>query len=205
MNAAIQVEDGVWVLTRPAAEVPPSAHRDDLRRAAGLPRWRADRFLRGRGLLRELLGTTVPRLAEADVVLDERGKPWLAGFPRAGVSISHSEGRLACAYAAGRAIGVDVQRPADSLGAGLAHRLLRSHAPAVLVLPPAEAAETVAWVWTAQEACVKAAGSGLTGRPWAIDVAPGASRGRWGPYRWISLREYSRTPLSCAFEACPEE
>ncbi|MFD9404422.1 4'-phosphopantetheinyl transferase family protein [Streptomyces sp. NPDC060011] len=195
----IRIEDGVWVWVQPAAGVPASTHRDDLRRAAALPHWRADRFLRGRGLLRQLLHATAPHLTDADVAPDQRGQPQLAGYPQAGVSISHSEGHLACALAVGRPIGVDVQHPARSVGAGLAHRLLRAHAPGVLALPPGEAADAVAWVWTAQEACVKAAGSGLAGRPWSIDVKPGARCGRWGAYRWISLREYSDTPLSCAF------
>ncbi|MFD6297765.1 4'-phosphopantetheinyl transferase family protein [Streptomyces sp. NPDC060235] len=204
MSALIRVEDEVWVQVRPAADVPASTHPDDLRRAAALPHWRADRFLRGRGLLRELLRTTAPHLADADVVPDERGQPRLAGHPRAGVSISHSEGQLACALAAVRPVGVDVQHPAPSVGAGLARRLLRDHAPGVLALPPGEAAEAVAWVWTAQEACAKAAGSGLAGRPWTVDVTPGARRGRWGAYRWISLRDHSDTPLSCAFGATRE-
>jgi 4'-phosphopantetheinyl transferase len=54
-------------------------------------------------------------------------------------------------------------------------------------------------VWSVQEACVKATGSGLSGRPWSIDVPPGRGRGRWRAYRWVSFRGQSAVPLSCAF------
>ncbi|GHD53692.1 hypothetical protein GCM10010335_67480 [Streptomyces galbus] len=189
------VAEGGWVVAGSGA---PSTHRDDRRRAVALPEWRARRFLHGRGLLRELLHTVAPPLAGADIVPDGRGQPHLAGLPGAAVSVSHSDSMVACAFVAEGRIGVDLQHPAVPVGATLARRLLRSHAPGVLALAPTRAAEEVAWVWTAQEACVKAAGVGLAGRPWEIDVPPGSNGGRWGPYRWICLRGASATPLSCA-------
>lgn len=90
-----------------------------------------------------------------------------------------------------------------SVSAPFVRRVLHSHADRVTALPPERAAEEVAWVWTVQEACVKAGGAGLSGRPWAIDVRPGSRHGHWGVYRWISLRDRSRTPFSCAFSARP--
>ncbi|MEU3854001.1 4-phosphopantetheinyl transferase [Streptomyces sp. NPDC029554] len=200
MIGPLEVADGVWVL---AGAGRLSTHPDDLRRSAALPQWRTERFLRGRGLLRGLLHTVAPPMAEAVIAPDGRGQPRLAGFPRAGISISHSDGAAACAFAPGRPTGVDLQHPSESAGLVLARRLLRSHAPRVLALPPARAAREVAWVWTAQEACVKAAGTGLAGRPWEIDVPPGRRTGHWGTYRWISLRDVSDTPLSCAFGPPP--
>ena len=44
-----------------------------------------------------------------------------------------------------------------------------------------------AGIWTVQEACVKAAGSGLAGRPWRIPVEVAQLHGRWRGYRWVSL------------------
>ncbi|NBH07026.1 4'-phosphopantetheinyl transferase superfamily protein, partial [Amycolatopsis sp. SID8362] len=76
-------------------------------------------------------------------------------------------------------------------------------APAVTALPRARRAREFAWVWTVQEACVKAAGTGLGGRPWSIDVRPGALSGRWGGFTWLSLRTRSPVPLSCAFHPPP--
>lgn len=198
MRAPIEVADRIWVTTtgeRPA----PSTHHDDLRRAGAMPGWRAQEFLAGRGLLRELLATVRPDLAGADVVTDRRGKPWLRGHPGTGISVSHSHGALAAGVAVGRAVGVDLQRPGTHVTASLARRLLGEHAGRITALPPARAAEEVAWVWSAQEACVKATGAGFAGRPWTIEIPPGAHFGRWRDHRWLSLREHSATPLSCAF------
>ena len=66
-------------------------------------------------------------------------------------------------------------------------------------LPERERAVEFAWVWTVQEACVKAEGTGLAGRPWRIEVPPRPRTGQWGGYRWIPLRGSTDTPLSCAF------
>ncbi|MGW2835327.1 4'-phosphopantetheinyl transferase family protein [Streptomyces sp. NPDC001286] len=191
----LEVVEGVWVAAGSAA---PSTHDGDGHRAAGLPEWRARRFLHGRGVLRELLRAVAPPLAGADIAPDRRGQPHLAGHPTAGISVSHSDGMVACAFATEGRVGVDLQHPAASISTALARRLLRSHAPDVLALAPDRAAEELTWVWTAQEACAKATGLGLAGRPWEIDVPPGRHGGSWGTYRWICLRAVSRTPLSCA-------
>lgn len=199
MTAPIEVACGIWVTTTTADRAAASTHRDDRRRAAALPEWRARELLAGRGLLRQLLAAVRPGPAGAEIVPDRRGKPWLRGHPDIGISVSHSRGTLAAGVALGRAVGVDVQRPDPAVRASFARRLLGTHAGRLTALPPAAAAEEVAWVWTAQEACVKADGAGLAGRPWIIDVPPGARSGRWRSYRWLSLRDHSSTPLSCAF------
>ncbi|MER7109837.1 4'-phosphopantetheinyl transferase family protein [Streptomyces sp. NPDC000229] len=200
MTEPFAVADGVWVITGDVAGATPSAHRGDLLRAAALPEWRAREFLAGRGLLRRLLTAVRPELAAGAVVPDPRGKPWLRACPEVGVSVSHSRGALAAAVALGARVGVDVQRPESAVTASFARRLLGERGAEELAgLPAARAAEEVAWVWTAQEACVKADGRGLAARPWTVGMAPGARTGWWGPYRWIALRERSATPLSCAF------
>ncbi|MGW6270791.1 4'-phosphopantetheinyl transferase family protein [Streptomyces sp. NPDC055060] len=191
----LEVAAGVWVAAGSAA---PSTHDDDARHAAALPQWQARRFLHGRGLLRQLLRAVAPPLAGATIAYDRRGQPHLPDHPTAGISVSHSAGMVACAFATEARVGVDLQHPAASVSSTLARRLLRSHAPDVLALPPARAAEELTWVWTAQEACVKAAGAGLAGRPWDIDVPPRQHGGDWETYRWMCLRAVSRTPLSCA-------
>lgn len=199
MRAPVCVEDGVWVVTASVTEVVPSGHRDDRRRAETLPEWRAAEYLAGRGLLRELLTTFHARLADLDCVPDPRGKPRLRGHPGIGVSISHSGGTVAAALAVDRALGVDVQQPDRTFSPALAHRLLRERAAGLADLPAGRAAQELAWVWTAQEACAKADGDGIRARPWSIDVPPGAREGKWGEYRWVSLRDHSPIPLSCAF------
>ncbi|KUL37925.1 hypothetical protein ADL22_19730 [Streptomyces sp. NRRL F-4489] len=206
----LQVADRVWVATTtgtggPSGPAPVSRHRDDLRRAAALPEWRAREFLAGRGLLRALLAAVRPDLAGAEIVPGPRGKPALRGHPDVGVSVSHTEGGAAAGVAVGRALGVDLQHPADRPNPALVRRLLPGHAHLLAALPPERAAAEVAWVWTAQEACVKASGAGLAGRPWTIDVPPGARTGHWSGYRWTTLRDHSTTPLSCAYTDDPDD
>ncbi|WP_063777050.1 4'-phosphopantetheinyl transferase superfamily protein [Streptomyces humi] len=176
-------------------------HQDDLDQAAGFPPWRAAEFLAGRATLRRLIREVRPDLADSAVRPDAWGRPGLVGHPDVGVSISHDGGLSAAALAPGRRVGVDVQLPPDGPSDGMLRRLLREHAAPLERLPAPERARELAWVWTVQESCVKAAGTGLAGRPWAIAVPPGRRYGRWGRYRWASLRDTSPIPLSCAFTA----
>ncbi|MEU5365867.1 4'-phosphopantetheinyl transferase superfamily protein [Streptomyces sp. NPDC005925] len=194
------VADGVWVLCRTdRATDTAELLGDDLARAASLPSWRAERFLAGRAALRRLLREVRPDLADTAVRPDARGRPCLVGHPDVGVSVSHDGGLSAAAVAPGRRVGVDVQLPPDEPYEGMLRRCLQGHAAPLESLPAPERARELAWVWTVQESCVKAAGTGLAGRPWTIDVTPGHRHGRWGRYRWASLRDSSPVPLSCAF------
>ncbi|MER5527456.1 4'-phosphopantetheinyl transferase superfamily protein [Streptomyces sp. NPDC002677] len=196
-----EIADGVWVLCRSdrRATDPAEAHRDDLAQAAGLLPWRAEEFLAGRATLRRLIREVRPDLADTAVRPDPQGRPCLVGHPDVGVSVSHDGGLSAAAVAPGRRVGVDVQLPPDRPSEGLLRRCLNGHAAQLEKLPAPERARELAWVWTVQESCVKAAGTGLAGRPWTIPVTPGHRHGRWGRYRWASLRDSSPIPLSCAF------
>ncbi|MCF3103096.1 4'-phosphopantetheinyl transferase superfamily protein [Streptomyces roseoverticillatus] len=197
-----QVTPGVWVARGERDQwIPADPHPHDRTTAATLPRWRATEFLASRALLRHLLRAVLPEQADAPVHADGHGRPALSGHPGTGISISHDGDAIAVAVAPHRRVGVDVQQPADSAPDTLLRRCLGRHTEAVSTLPERQRAVELAWVWTVQEACVKAAGTGLSGRPWEIDVTPGRPRGQWDTYEWISLRERSRTPLSCAFSA----
>ena len=196
-----EITDGVWVLCRSDRTATDTAepHRDDLAQAEGLPSWRAEEFLAGRATLRRLIREVRPDLADTAVRPDARGRPCLVGHPDVGVSISHDGGLSAAAVAPGRRVGVDVQLPPDEPSEALLRRCVKGHAAQLEKLPAPERARELAWVWTVQESCVKAAGTGLAGRPWSIAVTPGHRHGRWGRYRWASLRDSSPVPLSCAF------
>ncbi|RKN77518.1 4'-phosphopantetheinyl transferase superfamily protein [Streptomyces klenkii] len=197
-----QVTPGVWIAQDERDRwIPADPHPHDRAAAANLPRWRVTEFLAARALLRHLLRAVLPEQADAPVHAGEHGRPVLAGHPDTGISISHDGASIAVAVAPHRRVGVDVQQPADSAPDTLLRRCLGKHARTVSTLPERQRALELAWVWTVQEACVKAAGTGLSGRPWTIDVPPGRPRGQWDAYEWISLRERSRTPLSCAFSA----
>ncbi|EOD65290.1 4'-phosphopantetheinyl transferase family protein, partial [Amycolatopsis vancoresmycina] len=156
----------------------------------------------GRHLLRRLLRRVRPELAALPIRTDPAGKPRLAGPPDLpGITVSHDGDRIAAAVCAHGDVGVDVQLPPAQLADSTVRRCLGRHAPVLAALPRAWRAREFAWVWTVQEACVKADGTGLAGRPWAIDVPPGAVSGRWGGFTWLSLRARSPVPLSCAFHA----
>ncbi|MET9845984.1 4'-phosphopantetheinyl transferase family protein [Streptomyces ossamyceticus] len=200
----IQLTTGVWVARGERDQwLRADAHPYDRAAATALPRRRAEEFLASRALLRHLLRATLPHQADSPIHAGAHGRPVLAGHPHTGISISHDGDTVAVAVAVGRQVGVDVQQPPDHTPDPLLRRILGTHAPQVRALPEPHRSTELAWVWTAQEACVKAAGTGLSGRPWTIDIPPCRHRGRWNDYRWISLRDHSRTPLSCSYTALP--
>ncbi|KDN21579.1 4'-phosphopantetheinyl transferase family protein [Amycolatopsis rifamycinica] len=204
-----EIASGVWVASAGRAELDGApAHVADLAEAGTRPGWRRAEFLAGRHLLRRLLRRVRPGLAALPIGADPAGKPRLApdGAPDLalpGITISHDGDRVAAAVCAHGDVGVDVQLPPERLADSTLRRCLGSHAPEVTALPRARRAKEFAWVWTVQEACVKAAGTGLAGRPWSIDVPPGAVSGRWRGFAWLSLRTRSPVPLSCAFHPAP--
>ena len=203
-----EISPGVWVASATRADLgDPPAHAGDLAEAGTRPGWRRAEFLAGRHLLRHLLRRIRPDLAALPLCADPAGKPRLdAGgedLALPGITISHDEDRIAAAVCAHGDVGVDVQLPPERLTDSAVRRCLGSHAPAVTALPRRRRAKEFAWVWTVQEACVKAAGTGMAGRPWSIDVPPGAVSGHWGGFAWLSLRTRSPVPLSCAFQPAP--
>jgi 4'-phosphopantetheinyl transferase len=171
----------------------------DRRAAARLPGWRAAQFLTGRSAVRALLRDVLPDAAEAPITAVPGHKPAVAGFDQLSISISHSEHLVAVAASTAGSVGIDLQLPPDSDCARLLRRCARRYLDHFAVLPDAERAVQLAWIWTVQEACVKATGEGLAGLPWQIDVRPGQSTGRWRQLSWLSLRENSPVPVSCAW------
>lgn len=154
--------------------------------------------------LRRLLADTHREATEADIAYTARGRPHLAGHSQLGISIGHDGDLIAVGVAVGHAIGVDVQYSPPTVRHSMVQRCLRHHSTALSRLPMAQRTLEFTWVWTVQEACAKAAGTGISGRPWTIDVPPKVRQGRWGKYEWISFREHSDVPFSCAFAPCPE-
>ena len=118
------------------------------------------------------------------------GQPFLPERPELAVSLSADGDWLAAAIGIGAPVGIDVQCP-QRVSAG---RLRRCGSPAARIalaaLPDAERDREYARIWTVQEACVKAAGSGLAGRPWRIPVEVAQLHGRWRGYRWVSLARF---------------
>ncbi|MGX1885236.1 4'-phosphopantetheinyl transferase family protein [Streptomyces sp. NPDC055287] len=171
----------------------------DLAGARGMPAWRSREHLAGRRALRRLLAARFPEARYAPVEYTPHGRPRLAGRPRIGISVSHDGDAVAACAGLDHAVGVDVQHPSATVHDALLRRCAKDHAEQVARLPMAPRATEFAWMWTVREACVKAAGTGLAGGVWSADVIPYTRHGAWGPYRWVTLRDQSPIPLSCAF------
>ncbi|MGI5499289.1 4'-phosphopantetheinyl transferase family protein [Lentzea sp. CA-135723] len=142
---------------------------------------RANEFLRGRSLLRQLVARVLgPRAAARPLRATGRGKPLL--LPGVDVSISHTDHHTAAAVWTGGEIGVDVAEPPERLHRGLVRRCCGPHADDVLAR--SDAPHAFSRVWAVQEACVKATGMGLADLPWRIPVHPDARQGRWRRVQW---------------------
>lgn len=147
--------------------------------AAALPPWRAVEYTASRTLLRALLREIGEDLRGGPVAARPGGRPHLPDRPDLGVSLSHSGGWVAVAVGRDRDVGVDVQTPAP-----VGDRLLRlccspADAEALTALPEDGRRREFARIFTVQEACVKAVGAGLSGRPWNVPVALGQRTGEW--------------------------
>ncbi|MEU8044759.1 4'-phosphopantetheinyl transferase superfamily protein [Micromonospora echinofusca] len=180
------------------AQLPPAP--SDLATVGDLPAGPRAERLAARALLRLLLAAELGRTAGATpIAAHDGGQPHLPEWPEVSVSLSHDAGTVAAALGRGIPVGVDVQVPVPAPPA----LLRRCCAPAVRAaldrLPEPARDREFAWIWTVQEACVKATGAGLAGRPWAIAVPTGRRTGRWADLRWVSLRGHSRVPASVAY------
>ncbi|HET6285633.1 MAG TPA: 4'-phosphopantetheinyl transferase superfamily protein [Amycolatopsis sp.] len=200
MITRTEAADGVHVTVGPIADVldrlpvPGQAVAE----ARALPAWRAKEYSAARALLAHALaawdmdGTRVEKTAH--------GKPLLPGRHDVGISLSHSADTVAVAVAPGREVGVDVQE-AWLPSPGMMRRCCEPGlASDLAVASPAERARRFARIWAAQEACVKATGEGIAGRPWTIPVHPGDRAGTWRALRWRHLRDAdSAAAICCAF------
>lgn len=155
--------------------------RDERARAE---RFRFDRdrrrFVACRGALREILGSCVD-LPAPEIVFEygPYGKPALASPAGAGVefNVSHCEGLALIAVAAGRRVGVDLERIVS--GASRQRIAERFFSPAEIAalraLPVASQDEAFFACWTRKEAYIKARGEGLS-IPldgFSVSLAPG--------------------------------
>lgn len=204
----VAVANGVYAALAPiatlASETPAPCDR---RLAARVPASRADEHLASRALLRRLLAEAAGAgAAREPLSARPSGQPHLPGRPDLAVSLSHADGWVAAAvHLRGGSVGVDVQPPVP-FSAAFVGRCCSEEARARLAeLRPDERDLEVAWIWSAQEACVKATGVGLAGRPWTIPVRPGQRCGRWSVVRWTGLRLRGQPPVSCAYGPPPGE
>ncbi|HCB13043.1 MAG TPA: 4'-phosphopantetheinyl transferase [Gammaproteobacteria bacterium] len=124
-----------------------------------------DRFIAGRGLLRELLGAYLNRMAATlRFSQGSRGKPMLADEHSEGLhfNLSHSSDRVLYAIAY-REVGVDLEAMDRRLDyTAVAERICTPHEWTFFqALPAEQARESFFACWTRKEAIAKALGDGL--------------------------------------------
>lgn len=143
-------------------------------RARDLPPRRAREFVAGRATLRAVLaertGTPPHELALSS---DERGKPVLgAAAGELCFNVSHAGELALVALAAGRALGVDVERvrPRARLDRVAARVFSPAERERLERLEGAEQLDFFYGTWTAREACLKATGEGMPASPERFDV-----------------------------------
>ncbi|MFC9844742.1 4'-phosphopantetheinyl transferase family protein [Streptomyces sp. NPDC060223] len=171
--------------------------------ASDLPPWRAVEHAASRTLLRALLREIGEDIRAGPVAARRSGRPYLPDRPGLGVSLSHSSGWAAAAVGRDRDVGIDVQIPSR-----VSDRMLRfccspEDAETLALLPEDRRRREFAWIFTAKEACVKAVGTGLSGRPWIVPVTLGQRTGHWEHVHWSAPRHRRPVPLSCAWTERP--
>jgi 4'-phosphopantetheinyl transferase len=132
-----------------------------------------ERFTRGRGMLRYLLGAELGERPQSLVFATaERGKPYLPGS-ELHFNLSHSEDRAALAVSRMDSLGIDIERFDRRVDVdGLSRRCFRETEIARFAgMNNEEKQRAFFWVWTAKEARMKATGDGFHLEPQRIEVA----------------------------------
>ena|SRR5690348_12732443 len=132
-----------------------------------------DRFIVGRGLLRELLAAYIGcEPAQLGFDYGPQGKPSLRASESAAIAhaashirfnASHSQGLAAFAFALDCDLGIDVELIRNNFGGEeIAQRFFsREEVAELMSLPPEARAEAFFLCWTRKEAYIKARGQGL--------------------------------------------
>jgi 4'-phosphopantetheinyl transferase len=133
-----------------------------------------ERYIAGRGRLRQLLGAYVGVPPEAlGFVYDENGKPSLGEPGGPFFNLTHSHGLAALAVTGACPIGIDIEE-VSWCDLELAKRFFSPREyEALLALPEADRALGFFQCWTRKEACVKVHGAGLMALDeFAVSLAP---------------------------------
>ena len=156
-----------------------------------------ERYIMGRGMLRQILGTALGSSAPSIVIVrGERGRPQLAGQPALDFNVTHTHEVAMIATARGVRVGVDVERLDRQVNtAGIARKFLADDERANLATLDAEdARRRVLTLWTCKEAMSKATGDALSA-PFAamsVDIAEGPrlerGSGKYAPEQWSLYR-----------------
>lgn len=179
----------------------------DQEAASERPPWRAVEHAASRTLLRALLREVGAYLDAGPIDTRPSGQPYLPDRPDLGVSLSHSTGWVAAAVGTHRDVGIDVQTPSRVVDRMLHLCCAAGDAEALAAMPEERRRREFAWIFSVQEACVKAVGQGFRGRPWNVPVALGQQAGEWEHerhrVRWRAPRGRHPLPLCLAWTERP--
>lgn len=170
----ISLERASWELSRLISIL----SEDEMRRGNRLlDHGKRERFLAGRGLLREVLSeVTGEEPGVIRIAQENSGKPFLADHQhpeKVCFNTSHSGSLLLVGITAGCELGVDLEQVRDDLEfAPMARRYFSLREQEELFsLPPAEQLPAFYRCWTRKEAYLKGTGSGFTQPSDCFDIS----------------------------------
>ncbi|MFG2648276.1 4'-phosphopantetheinyl transferase family protein [Streptomyces sp. NPDC048436] len=138
------------------------------------------RFAASRALLKATASVVLGVPAESvELAYEPGGRPYLRGFDRIDISLSHTDDVLLVGVTIRGLVGVDVEHTERAMyGTGLAHKICTPHELGLLEQLPVECrnAELVR-LWTLKEAYSKAIGQGLALRFAGVGFAVGREEG----------------------------
>ena len=132
-----------------------------------------DRYVMGRGSLRQLLGSVLgDRPAAVSIIQGVRGRPQLAGIASLDFNVSHTAGVALIGFAEHGRIGVDVESTNRHINTtGIARKFLTNVEREELATLDDDAQRLrVLTLWTCKEAMSKATGEALSAPFGRIDV-----------------------------------
>jgi 4'-phosphopantetheinyl transferase len=162
-----------------------------------------DRFMAGRGSLREILGAYLDaEPAGVELAYGPHGKPHLAGKKGTlGFNLAHADGLAVVAAGRGRRIGVDIEavRPTGDLEDLARHAFSPVELEVFRGLPFLARMRAFYHCWTRKEAYVKALGTGFSTALDAFDVSLSPDE----PARLLAVRDGGPGPDCWVLEDLP--
>jgi 4'-phosphopantetheinyl transferase len=136
----------------------------------------ARRYRAAHAALRRLLALHCGLSAQSEFEIGDHGKPRLKGRTAGEFNLSHSGGRALIGIGSGDGIGVDIEllRAVDDVWPMAEQNFSADEYAALRRAPPVALAQAFLSIWTRKEACLKAAGVGLSLSPASFEVGLGA-------------------------------
>lgn len=136
---------------------------------------------------------------DADIFIDERGKPWCRTRPELHFSLSHSGGMVFGVFSDAGPAGADIERERACEPRGVADRFFHPDERRFLRDLPDEAGRRDAFlrIWTLKESHAKATGLGIAATLSSCSLLPGTTQAHVDGRLW-HFREYALAGWKCA-------